>query len=160
MNDQLFWELIENSWADSPKMNKLRLKVLASGDADDIEELVIGIEDVIITKFVKRLKKLDKANMTLFIHLLEEKLNHIDRPEIQKYTNGGDDGFLYSRCFIVAMGLEYYSEVEKNPSKAFADAEAEMFGFIVYDVYEEKFGEEFERNSIHNTQTGSSQFWP
>ena len=32
-------------------------------------------------------------------------------------SGGSDDGFLYVRCYVVARGLEYYSQVQASPAK-------------------------------------------
>jgi hypothetical protein len=54
------------------------------------------------------------------------------------------------------MGEEYYKMVNNNPAKAAMDLEAENFGFLAYEVYREKFGEEFERNSVYCIESGSN----
>lgn len=157
MNEQIFWETIESSWADSPELYKLRSKALETNDGDFLEELSSEVEVKILENYKARLSQFDKENFTEFIHILEEKLFKIDREEIQQYTDGSDDGFLYCRCFIVAMGEQYYNSVDKNPSKATMDVEAETFGFSAYSVYQEKFGEEFDRNSIYCIESCSNK---
>jgi hypothetical protein len=96
-------------------------------------------------------------DLTAFIHILEERLYHIDRQDIHEYTEGSDDGFLYCRCFVVGMGWEYYTMVDEDLSKATMDIEAELFGFSTYGVYGEKNGDEFERYSIHSIETCSNR---
>ncbi len=156
MNEVKFWELIENVWADAPKLNTMRAKAIATNDLDLIDELGEALSDKLVTKYIKRLKALKKDELAAYIHLLEEKLYLIDRADIQKYTGGTGDHFLYYRSFIVALGKDYYEMVSKNPAKA-VEGDGEIFGFIAYDVYEEKFGEEFERNSVHSIETGSNK---
>ena len=39
MTEQKFWEIIELSWADSPKLEKQRAKALKSNDEEILEEL-------------------------------------------------------------------------------------------------------------------------
>ena len=157
MKEQEFWEIIEASWADSPKLNKTRAKALKTNNEELLEELSVELEETIIENYTKRLFILEKETLTDFIHILEEKLYKIDREEIQEYTDGSDDGFLYCRCFILGMGEQYYNMIDANPFKATMDLEAECFGFSVYKVYEEKFGEEFERNSVYSIESCSNQ---
>ncbi|MEO7309725.1 MAG: DUF4240 domain-containing protein [Chitinophagaceae bacterium] len=157
MTLEKFWKIIESSWADAPKLDKKRAKALKTNDEELLGELSEELEDTIVENYSKRLLSLNKEDLTQFIHFLEERLYNIDREEIQEHTDGSDDGFLYCRCFIVGMGEQYYNMVDKNPSKATMDAEAELFGFSAYDVYEEKFGEEFDRNSIHNIESCSNE---
>ncbi|MEA5428893.1 DUF4240 domain-containing protein [Arcicella lustrica] len=156
MNESVFWEIIESSWADSPSLNKKRAKALISNDEELLAELSEELSETILENYDKRLLKLSKEDLTAFIHILEEKLYNIDREDIHEYTDGSDDGFLYCRCFILGMGKEYYDMIDKEPSKATMDLEAELFGFSAYQQYEEKFGEEFERNSIHCIETCSN----
>src|SRR5438045_295846 len=118
MKEQEFWEIIEASWADSPKLNKTRAKALKTNDEELLEELSGELEETIIENYTKRLLMLEKETLTSFIHILEEKLYKIDREEIQEYTDGSDDGFLYCRCFILGMGEQYYNMIDAKPSKA------------------------------------------
>jgi len=157
MTEQKFWEIIELSWADSPKLERQRAKALKSNDEEILEELSGELEGTILGNYNKRLLALDKDDLTKFIHILEERLYNIDREEIQEHTDGSDDGFLYCRCFILGMGQQYYSMVDKDPSKATMDLEAEIFGFSAYEQYEEKFGEEFDRYSIHSIESCSNE---
>jgi hypothetical protein len=55
------------------------------------------------------------------------------------------------------MGKDYYNMIDKEPSKAMADLEAELFGFSAYGFYDEKFGEEFERYTHHSMETCSNK---
>lgn len=157
MKEQEFWNIIEASWADSPGLNETREKALRTNDEELLEELSSELEETILENYVRRLNLLDKETLAGFIHVLEEKLYKIDREEIHEYTDGSDDGFLYCRCFILGMGERYYNMVDKDPSAAAMDLEAESFGFSAYEVYEEKFGEEFERNSVHSIESCSNQ---
>ena len=156
MTEQDFWKIIELSWSDSPEINKSRIKALQTNDEELLEELSGELEETIVENYKKRLLTLDKENFTDFLHILEEKLYKIDREEIQEYTDGSDDGFLYCRCFILGMGEQYYKMIDKDSSKATMDLEAETFGFSAYSVYKENFGEEFERNTIHNIESCSN----
>ncbi|MEO8532994.1 MAG: DUF4240 domain-containing protein [Flavobacterium sp.] len=156
MTEEKFWEIIELSWADSPKLDKLRINALKSNDFEILEDLSGELESSILKNYSKRLFTLNKEDLTKFIHILEERLYNIDREEIQEYTDGSDDGFLYCRCFILGMGQKYYNMIDKDPSKAAMDLEAESFGFSAYTTYEEKFGEEFDRYTHHSIESCSN----
>lgn len=156
MTEQKFWELIKLSWADSPNLDKTRAKAIKTNDEELLEELSGELEGSILDNYNKRLFTLDKDDFTKFIHILEERLYNIDREEIQEHTDGSDDGFLYCRCFILGMGEQYYSMVDKDPSKATMDLEAELFGFSAYSIYEQKFGEEFERYTFYSIESCSN----
>src|SRR5262245_17068655 len=57
--------------------------------------------------------------------VLERKLYDIDREDIQAVTDGSDDGFLYCRGLIVALGRDFYEAVVANPAMAVPDGECE-----------------------------------
>ncbi len=156
MNEQKFWELIESAWKSLPLVDQLREEALKTNDADLFEGLSFGLNDEVSEVMEEKLRELDQEELTRFNHLMEEKLYRLDREEIHKYTDGSDDGFLYCRGFIVGMGEKYYNLVNVNPRKATADAEAEAICFIGYQVYEEKYGEAFPRNTAFPTESGSN----
>ncbi|MWW23327.1 DUF4240 domain-containing protein [Algibacter lectus] len=158
MTEEKFWKIIEKSWQDSPELKKKRDE--ANNDENSLEQLSYQLEEDITENYIKRLSKLKKEELTKFIHILEERMYHIDRKEIHTYTDGSDDGFLYCRCFILGMGKSYYELIDKTPSKAKFDLEAEGFGFSAYQVYEELFNEEFDRYSKHSMESCSnSEGW-
>lgn len=156
MNEQKFWELIEASWQAVPLLNDLRKQALQTNDKTLSEGLSFGLDDEIVEEMEERLRKLEKDELTRFIHIMEEKLFRLDREEIHKFTDGSDDGFLYCRGFIVGMGEEYYKMINASPSKAAMDAEAESVCFVGYTVYEDQTGEEFPRNTVYNIESGSN----
>ncbi|PBJ12773.1 hypothetical protein [Flavobacterium sp. ACN6] len=47
--------------------------------------------------------------------------------------------------------------IYKTPSKATFDIDGESFGFSAYNLFEEKFGEEFDRYSKHCIESGSNE---
>jgi len=149
MKQDAFWEIIEKSWLDSSKLHQQREEAVKNNNEESLEQLSYKLEDIITNNYVNRLSKLSKNELTNFIHILEERIYNIDRKEIHTHTGGSDDGFLYGRCFIVGMGKNYYDMIDKTPSKAKFDLDAEGFGFSAYQVYEDLFEEEFDRNSTH-----------
>lgn len=157
MTTASFWELIEEAWQEHPALLKKRDAAVAAGNEKALTALADAIEDSVIEGFENRLYDLERDELISFIHILEERLYHIDRSEIQEATDGSDDGFLYARCYIVAMGEAYYNAVDKDPSKAAMDAEAEGFGFTAYSVYADRYDEQFPRNSKHNIESGSNK---
>jgi hypothetical protein len=44
--------------------------------------------------------------LATFDRILERQLYEIDRADIHAATGGSDDGFLYSRGFVVALGQD------------------------------------------------------
>ena len=157
MTQQKFWEIIEASWAASPNLYSKRVDALKTNEEELLQELSEELEKIILANYKNQLMVLDKPELTKFIHILEERLYNIDREEIHEYTDGSDDGFLYCRCFILGMGAQYYNMIDEDPSKATMDLWAESFGFSPYVIYQEKFGDEFSRNSIHCIESCSNK---
>lgn len=156
-----FWTLIELSWSDSPELDNLRQQALQPANRHLLDECGNALSGPILDNYDRRLKQLSQQDLTDFIHTLEERLYHIDRQDVHEYTEGSDDGFLYARCYILGMGRPYYDMVDRDPSRAVADLWAEPFGFHAYQLYEERFGEEFDRGTEHDIETCSNfEGWP
>lgn len=69
------------------------------------------------------------TELTELDRVVERKLYDIDRADIQAVTDGSDDGFLYARGFIVALGRDYYTAVAGNPQLAICDCESMCYFF-------------------------------
>lgn len=156
MEENNFWELIDDVWKESGK-NEISLKAVEENNEDTLRELMEFIETDLISYYQIELWKLEKQKFISYIHKLEEKLYQIDRQEIHEYIGGLDDSFLYGRCFILAMGKEYFDIIDNNPTKAKYNLEAEGFGFEGYMLFEKIFKEEFERNTIHCIESCSNE---
>jgi hypothetical protein len=156
MTQDSFWDILDKSWLDSSTLYEQRKQAIKDNDEALLEQLSCHLEDTIIENYTKRLAKLSKDELTAFIHIFEERMYNIDRKEIHEHTDGSDDGFLYCRCFILGMGKEYYEMIDKTPSKAKFDLEAESFGFSPYGVYEDVFGEEFDRATEYSIESCSN----
>ncbi len=140
MNDQRFWALIEQAWQSIGGKTKTRTK-LAEGNLDEekAEKLVAWLDDV-IPALEKLLDELSREDLLAFDRVLERKLYDIDRMDVQEFTDGSDDGFLYARGFIVACGQAYYDAVNMDPSRALMDFECESVCYLSWHLYERKFG--------------------
>jgi hypothetical protein len=154
--DDVFWNLIERSWEVDSSLNSTREKALNTMDKQEVYNLQANF-DILIKNIEKELRFLNKEELTAFNHFIEKKLYIIDRQEIQRHTDGGDDGFYYVRGFILSLGKEYYNKIDRKPRLATFDAEFEAMCFIGYRVYEDKFNEEFKRYKYHNASTFSNK---
>ncbi len=157
MTEEKFWQIIETAWSKVTTLHIIRAIAVKTNDKDLLAELSSAMGVQILPHFKAALATLDKITLTKFIHFQEAKLYQIDRQEIHQYTDGSDDGFLYRRCFIFGMGEAYYNKIDKNPKKAAIDLAAENFGFAAYQVYEKKFGQAFNRNSVHCIESCSNE---
>ncbi|MBV8253187.1 MAG: DUF4240 domain-containing protein [Chitinophaga sp.] len=157
MNEQQFWALIDASWKDIPSADKQRQEGIKSNEPELIFELSELLSAEIADCMKTRLLALEKPDLVRFIRILESKLQQIDREEIHFYTDGSDDGFLYSRGFIVGMGEEYFNLIDRHPAYATCCAEAEIISFIGYAAYSENFGHEFHRDADNLSATDSTE---
>lgn len=150
MTAEKFWSIIDATWSKVPSLDIIKAITVKTNDQELLPELSNAMEVQLLPHFKKVLSKMDKATLTNFILFQEKKLYQLDRQEVHQYTDGSDDGFLNSRCFILGMGEAYYNMIDKNPKKATMDLEAAGFGLAAYQVYEEKFGEEFDKKIEEN----------
>ena len=96
------------------------------------------------------------GELTSLDRVLERKLWEIDRAEIHAVTDGSDDGFLYARGFIVAMGREFYDAVASNPEMGVPYAECEEMCYFFANLHEERFGDFPETGSGISRESGST----
>lgn len=85
--------------------------------------------------------------------LLAEKLRNA--PKFWKVGGGSSDSFLYSRCYVVSRGKEFYLSVLKDPS-LFPDKpwiEFEQLLYTADHAYEMKTGKELIRVPATNYET-------
>jgi Protein of unknown function (DUF4240) len=156
MDQQRFWSMIETAWGAVGGETKSRQR-LAEGRLS--EEGAYALEEAleeVIPALREQLVGLSAEDLLQFDRILERKLYDIDRAEIQEQTDGSDDGFLYCRGFIVALGLGYYDAVRANPAVALLDAECEEMCYLSLHLYHERFGEAPPSGISRETQSNSA----
>src|SRR5262249_535733 len=142
MNEERFWSMIEDAWKNSEGADKARGKLVKGKlDDDDVETLIEQSVDEMVPALQAALEALKQKDLLELDRILEGMLHEIDREDVLEHTDGGDDGFLYCRGFIVAAGKDYYDAVNKKPSLAVMDAECEDLCYLPVRVYQEKFGD-------------------
>ena len=158
MDEKRFWSLIEKAWDSiggfKRERNKLSKGKLSEDETEDLAESV----DEMAAALREELSELNKEDLLNFDRILERKLYDIDRAEIQGFTDGSDDGFLYARGFIVAAGKDYYDEVNAKPKVAIMDLECEDICYISSHVYEERFGD-MPRSGISRESCSNKAGW-
>src|SRR5687768_7684500 len=115
--------MIEKAWPQDERTRSYCARAFDGTleDSDDWYETQKEMLDRLNTT----LEQLPCEELIAFDRILERKLYDIDRAEIHEYTDGGDDGFLYCRGFIVSMGQDFYTLVQEDPSRALVDMELE-----------------------------------
>ncbi len=160
MDTDRFWSLIEDAWKAAGGKTKSRQKLAEGKLSDDqAEDLVETCDDKVIPALRELLDKLPAEELLAFDRILERKLYDIDRAEIHEHTDGSDDGFLYTRGFIVAGGRAYYDAVHAKPSVAMSDLECEQMCYLSMQLYEEKFGE-VPASDISRESCSNKAGWP
>ena len=159
MDEKRFWSTIEKAW-DSvggfrTERNKLAKGKLPEDEADELAEAV----NEMAAALEKELSDLKRGDLFGFDRILERKLYDIDRAEIQEYTDGSDDGFLYACGFIVAAGKDYYDAVNAKPKVAMMDLECEDMCYISFHVYKERFGD-MPHSGISRESCSNKAGWP
>jgi hypothetical protein len=138
MDEARFWTLIAGAWP--PLEQAIRLQQMAfTGELKGSDDLY-PIQKQMLATLTDALNQLDADELLTFDRILERKLYDLDRADIQEYTDGSDDGFLYCRGFIVSMGREYYDLVNIEPSHALMDIEFEELCYLPHWLYEQKYG--------------------
>jgi hypothetical protein len=138
-----FWALLEAAWErGGAEVNRARLA--AAGRAPGSEPGLAAVEGalpVFLGALSDQCSGLPGEELARLDRVLERRLYEIDRADIQAVTDGSDDGFLYARGFIVAMGKDFYDAVTRNPQLAVMDAECEEMCYFFAHRYRARFGE-------------------
>ena len=146
MTDERFWDLIEAAWAPLGAEVAAARRALTTRDlsADVWEMPEISVVDEALKAFLGNLETAARdmsADELIDLDRACERLLHdIDRADIHEVTDGSDDGFLYARGFIVAMGRDFYTAVAADPRVAILDADCESMCYFFAHVHHERFG--------------------
>jgi hypothetical protein len=159
MDESRFWAMIESAWQAGGGETRARQR-LADGKLSEEKaaELIEALEEV-IPALRGQLDRLSAPDLLAFDRILERNLYDIDRAEVQEYTDGSDDGFLYARGFIVAAGKGYYDAVNARPSIAMMDLECEEMCYLSWHIHEEKFGP-VPPSGISRESSSNQAGWP
>ena len=131
------WPTLEAAWGEAaPELLEARL----APNEENVDALSEGAE-LMLEALRCILATATEPELLAFDRELEKALYDLDRAQIQEATDGSDDGFLYARGFIVAMGEAYFRAVDADPSRAILDAELEELCYLPWHLYADKFGE-------------------
>ncbi|GIG88112.1 DUF4240 domain-containing protein [Plantactinospora endophytica] len=160
-----FWALLEQAWAGlGPEPAALR-RALLDRDPEGVDLDDPYAVDAWLDPLLAALRELGAGlsapELVAFDRVVERKLYDIDRADIHEVTDGSDDGFLYARGFVVAMGREYYEAVRQNPAMAVLDAECEELCYLFAHLHEKRFGDWPETGSgISRESVSNPAGWP
>lgn len=161
MDENRFWQLIDDAWqaTNGLSADERCSRQLAGSLSPEDERNQYQEQERMIAALTERLEQMSPEDLLAFDRILEQKLYTLDREEIHEHTDGSDDGFLYARGFIVALGETYYTLVDTDPSKAEYDCECEEMCYLSFHVYRKKFGE-MPRSGISRESGSNKQGWP
>ncbi|NDU75376.1 DUF4240 domain-containing protein [Actinomadura sp. DSM 109109] len=146
MSEERFWDVIEAAWAPLGAEVGAARRALATRDpsADPWEMPEISVIDKALGAFLGNLATaaadLSAEELTDLDRACERLLHAIDRADVHAVTDGSDDGFLYARGFIVALGRDFYTAVAADPRVAVPDADCEAMCYFFSHVHNERFG--------------------
>jgi len=158
-----FWELVEVAWSrlgDEPAA--LRRELLDRDPGEEAEEPYAVEEwlDPFLDSLRAASEGLSREELEDLDRVVERKLYELDREDIHEVTDGSDDGFLYCRGFIVALGREFFDAVSRDPRFAVLDAECESMCYFFANLHHERFGGWPETGSaISRESTSNAAGW-
>jgi hypothetical protein len=137
-----FWALVEAAWAQcGAEANRVRRALAARSGPGGGLSAVDNALPVFLGALADQCRALPGGELISLDRVVERKLYDIDRVDIQAVTDGSDDGFLYARGFIVAMGRDFYDAVAGDPQVAVLEAECEQMCYFFAHRYCERFGQ-------------------
>jgi hypothetical protein len=137
------WALMEAAWAPlGAEVNQVRHVLAArppSGQLDDLPVLK-NAREAFLDSLTSRCRELTGEELIALDRVVERKLYDIDSADLHAVTGGSDDGFLYARGFIVAMGRRFYYAVAADLRMAVPWAEFEEMCYFFAHLHVERCG--------------------
>ncbi|GHJ06113.1 hypothetical protein TPA0907_04800 [Micromonospora humidisoli] len=139
-----FWALVEAAWERlGPEPAALRRALLTRDRAasDDDAYAFDGWRDAFLDQLGQLCADLSSPELTALDRVVERKLYDIDRADVHAVVDGSDDGFLYARGHVVALGREFYAAVRADPTRAVPDAHLQGICYFFAHLHDKRFGD-------------------
>lgn len=137
------WELVEAAWAPlGAAVDQVRCALAARppGVQADRLPVLMGARGAFVASLAGLCRRLAGDDLTALDRVVERKLYDIDSAGLHAVTGGSEDGFLYARGFIVAMGRRFYYAVAADVQMAVPWAELEEMCYFFADLHHERYG--------------------
>ncbi|WP_327581110.1 DUF4240 domain-containing protein [Nonomuraea sp. NBC_00507] len=163
--EERFWDMVEAAWAPLGADVGQARQALTDRSPGSGADAVLAVIDEALEDFLANLaassRDLPAEELTDLDRVVERKLYDIDRADIQTVTDGSDDGFLYARGFVVAMGRDFYAGVLRDPRLAVLDAWCEEMCYFFAHLHDERYGTYPETGSgISRESCSNTAGWP
>jgi hypothetical protein len=157
-------ELVEAAWAPlGAGVDRERHAMAARppGRPADGLSVLIGAREAFLASLTDRCQDLTAGELTSLDRVVERKLYDIDSAELHAVTGGSDDGFLYARGFVLAIGRQFYFAVAADGRKALPRAELEEMCYFFADLSHQRYGSFPETGSgISRESCSNLTGWP
>ncbi|WFE61964.1 DUF4240 domain-containing protein [Micromonospora sp. WMMD714] len=139
-----FWDLVEAAWERlGPEAAALRRALLTRDPAadDDSASALDTWRDAFLDQLGQLCADLSSPDLTDLDRVVERKLYDIDRADVHAVIDGSDDGFLYGRGHVVALGREFYEAVRADPTRAVPDGDFQGICYFFAHLHDQRFGD-------------------
>jgi Protein of unknown function (DUF4240) len=119
-----------------------------------------GFDDDAVAPLLQALVALSRPELEAFSEHLAVRLYNIDGIKFSEASNvNSDDGFLYQRCFVVAMGRKFYDQVRNDPSlmPSSIDQWCEPLLFVASNAWKQQTGDELDCTTSVSFESGSNR---
>ena len=139
---------VDDFWKLMDRVDRRTLKQGEGYDADAVEPLIDA------------LLPLPRVELESFAEHLSNALYLLDgRKFCDAAGDFGDDGFLYARCFVVAMGREIFERAQGDPSMMPKSLNewCEPLLYAPGEAWRRKTGEDWDCSPSVSYETGSNK---
>ncbi|WOO83075.1 uncharacterized protein LOC62_04G006558 [Vanrija pseudolonga] len=159
-----FWASIEDAWATIPGTADARAALASpSTEGEARFEAAERLEPhlrLFLAALKTALEGYTQPQLAAWDGHIAQALYDIDREDVHAATDGSDDGFLYARGFIVALGKQYYDKVNAEPATyGVEDAEFENICYEASHVHDARFGE-WPPHAVSRESGSNKAGWP
>ncbi|NUW38257.1 DUF4240 domain-containing protein [Nonomuraea sp. SMC257] len=146
-DEERLWSLVEAAWAPlGAEVGQARWALANRTSGEDLSgrppfTVVAEALDDFLSNLRFISEELPSDELVRLDRVVEAKLYDIDRADLHEITEGSDDGFLYARGFVVALGRDFYAAVTDDPKTAVPDAWCERMCYFFAHLHHQRHGD-------------------